>query len=65
STQKTAVIMDDLVPWRSYGAGPTKAWDEAVQDGVIRQEEFFQDGESVKVAQAPGDRAWALGHYIF
>jgi predicted O-methyltransferase YrrM len=64
STQKTAVIMDDLVPWRSYGAGPTKAWDEAIQDGVIRQEELFQDGEAVEVAQAPGDRAWALGRYI-
>jgi predicted O-methyltransferase YrrM len=65
STETTAVIMDDLVPWRSYGAGPTKAWDEAIRDGVIRQEEFFQDGESVEVAQAPGDRAWALGRYIF
>jgi predicted O-methyltransferase YrrM len=65
STQKTAVIMDDLVPWRWYGAGPTKAWDEAIQDGVIRQEEFFQDGEPVEAAQAPGDRAWALGRYIF
>jgi predicted O-methyltransferase YrrM len=65
STEKTAVIMDDLVPWRWFGAGPTKAWDEAIRDGVIRQEEFFQDGESVEVAKAPGDRAWALGRYIF
>jgi predicted O-methyltransferase YrrM len=64
STAKTAVIMDDLVPWRPYGAGPTKAWDEAIRGGVIRQEEIFQNGEAVEVPQAPGDRAWALGRYI-
>ncbi len=63
-TAETAVIMDDLVPWRSFGAGPTKAWDEAIRDGIVRQEELVQDGEAVEVAQAPGDRAWALGRYL-
>lgn len=61
----TAVVMDDLVPWQSYGAGPAKAWEEAIGDNVVRQEELFQDGRRVEKAQPPGVRAWALGRYVF
>lgn len=61
----TAVVMDDLVPWCSYGAGPARAWEEAVAGSVVRQEELFQDGERVPAARPPGVRAWALGRYVF
>jgi hypothetical protein len=65
SSNGTAVVMDDLVPWRSYGAGPTKAWEEAIGEKIVRQEEVFQDGKRVERAQPPGLRAWALGRYVF
>lgn len=65
ASQDTAVVMDDLVPWRSYGAGPAKAWEEAIAGSVVRQEELFQDGERVAEARPPGDRVWALGRYMF
>jgi predicted O-methyltransferase YrrM len=64
SSDRTALIMDDLVPWQSYGAGPTKAWEEAIGDHLVHQDELFQDGERVEKAQPPGDRAWALGRYL-
>ena len=64
SSDRTALIMDDLVPWQSYGAGPTKAWEEAIGDKLVRQDELFQDGERVEKTQPPGDRAWALGRYL-
>ena len=65
SSRNTAVVMDDLVPWQSYGAGPTRAWEEAISNMELRQEEFFQDGMCVEAAQPPGVRAWALGRYVF
>ena len=64
SSDRTALIMDDLVPWQSYGAGPTKAWEEAIGDNLVQQDELFQDGQRVQKAQPPGDRAWALGRYL-
>lgn len=62
-SQTTAVIIDDLTPWRTWGAGPTRAWTEAVAEGLIEQQEIFQDGRRVDVARPPGKRVWALGRY--
>jgi predicted O-methyltransferase YrrM len=64
SSARTAVVMDDLVPWQSYGSGPTKAWEEAIRDGVVAQDELLQDGQRVDATRPPGVRAWALGHYL-
>jgi predicted O-methyltransferase YrrM len=64
-TEKTAVIMDDLTPWRRWGTGPTRAWTEAIQEGIIRQDELFKDGKPVDVIEPPGKRSWALGRYAF
>lgn len=64
-TGKTIVVMDDLTPWRDWGKGPTKAWTEAIQEGIIRQDELFKDGEPVDVMEPPGKRSWALGRYVF
>lgn len=64
STPDTAVIMDDLIPWFAYGAGPYKAWTEAVGEGVVKQVEVFKDGKPVEELKPPGLRSWALGHYL-
>ena len=63
STPATAVVMDDLTPWRPWGQGPTKAWREALNTGAVLQEELFKDGAPVDTLEPPGTRAWALGRY--
>jgi predicted O-methyltransferase YrrM len=64
SSGDTAVIMDDLVPWLFYGEGPAQVWHEAIRDGIVCQQELFQDGEPVESVNPPGIRAWALGRYL-
>jgi predicted O-methyltransferase YrrM len=64
-TEKTVVVMDDLMPWRRWGTGPTRAWTEAIREGIIRQDELFKDGKPADVIEPPGKRSWALGRYIF
>ena len=59
-----AVIMDDLVPWQKYGKGPSRAWAEALEEGIITQEELMKDGRAVQEVRRPALRAWALGHYV-
>lgn len=56
--EKTVIIMDDLVPSRPWGVGPTRAWAEAIQDGVVCQDELFKAGIGMR-------RSWALGRYVF
>ena len=56
SSESTAVIMDDLVPRYAFGVGPTWAWNNAIVDGLVRQDERVRDSRM---------RSWALGHYVF
>jgi predicted O-methyltransferase YrrM len=65
SSEHTVLIMDDLIPWQSYGVGPFKAWQDAIRDGLLRQNELLQDGEPVDAAEPPGLRVWARGQYLF
>jgi Methyltransferase domain len=64
-TAQSAVIIDDLTPWLSWGEGPHRAWTEVIQQGLVRQEEVFKDGKSVDVLEPPGKRSWALGRYLY
>jgi predicted O-methyltransferase YrrM len=48
------VIMDDLSPLRSYGVGPTKAWNKAVEAGMIKEIDRVSQSES---------HNWGLGRY--
>lgn len=64
-TEETLVVMDDLTPWLRWGAGPTRAWTEAIREGIIRQDELFKDGRPADGIQPPGKRSWALGRYVF
>jgi predicted O-methyltransferase YrrM len=61
----TIVIIDDLTPWFSWGKGPTQAWTEAIQSGVVVQRELYKDGKVVSAISPPGSRSWALGNYVF
>lgn len=60
----TALIMDDLVPWQPYGKGPSRAWAEAIEEGLVVQEELVKDGRVVQELRRPALRAWALGRYV-
>lgn len=65
SHERTAVVMDDLTPWVLYGEGPTRAWTDAIRDGLVVQEELIKDGNSVEEVARPGERIWALGRYVY
>ncbi len=57
------VVIDDLMPWRPFGVGPTKAWNEAISQGTIVPIEILKDGQRVGVVRPPADRAWGRGRY--
>jgi predicted O-methyltransferase YrrM len=63
SSERTVVVVDDLLPWLSYGVGPACAWYEAVATGVLRQDALFKDGVSVDRIEPPAERAWGVGRY--
>jgi predicted O-methyltransferase YrrM len=55
------VVVDDVIPWFRWGAGPHAAWNEAVAAGLLDPVELRLDGRLVSEIVAPGDRAWAVG----
>jgi predicted O-methyltransferase YrrM len=59
----TIVVIDDLTPWRRWGEGPARAWQEAVVAGTVVQEELYSDGRPVERIKPPADRVWAMGRY--
>lgn len=61
----TSIVIDDLTPWFWWGEGPTRAWTEAVSQGLIAPVEILKDGQLVRGIEPPGERSWALGHYRF
>jgi predicted O-methyltransferase YrrM len=64
---RALVMMDDLEPARDYGVGPTRAWTDAVESGLVEERVLVEDGfplTEVPVAQVDPDRVvWALGRY--
>lgn len=63
ATKNTIVVTDDLTPWLAWGEGPYRAWTEAIEWGVIEQDEIVKDGEVIDEIQPPGDRIYARGRY--
>ena len=61
----TSVVIDDLTPWLPWGEGPTRAWTEAISQGMLVPVEIFKDGQLVCDIEPPGERSWALGRYCF
>jgi hypothetical protein len=64
-TADAAVIIDDLTPRLKWGEGPARAWNDAISDGLVRQDDVFNDGQQVSVIEPPGERVWALGRHLF
>ena len=58
------IVVDDLTPWHPWGAGPSQAWQEAIDEGLIDPLESFVDGKIVDIIAEPGDRAWAAARVI-
>jgi Methyltransferase domain len=64
SNDRTVVIMDDLTPWWRWGQGPTRAWQEAVREGLIVQEGLYRNGEPVAEPAGRSDESiWGVGAY--
>ncbi|GAA1653849.1 class I SAM-dependent methyltransferase [Nocardia ninae] len=61
----TVLVFDDLVPWRFWGEGPTRVWQEALQDRYVDQTLLIKDGEITATIAPPGKRCWAVGRYRF
>ena len=60
---RATVVLDDLTPWYLWGAGPTRAWHEAVESGLVESLEYVVDGRIVDHIEGPADRAWAVGRF--
>lgn len=63
ATEDTVVVMDDITPWLWFGEGPTEAWREAANAGLIVHRAYYQDGKAVDAVEPPASRAWAEGYY--
>jgi predicted O-methyltransferase YrrM len=65
ATSETTLIVDDLTPWKPWGQGPTRAWQEALKTGLVIQELIVQDGIVVTTAESSSmrSRVWAVGRY--
>lgn len=61
----TKLVTDDLTPWKPWGEGPTRAWQEAIREGLVVQQELLKDSRVVTSIEPPGERSWVLGKYIF
>jgi predicted O-methyltransferase YrrM len=61
----TSVVIDDLTPWFWWGEGPTRAWTEAISQGIIVPVEILKDGRLVRGIEPPGERSWARGRYCY
>jgi predicted O-methyltransferase YrrM len=63
ATTDTILVTDDLTPWLRWGEGPTRAWQEALRNGQVIQEELVKDGVVVTAIEPPGERSWVVGRY--
>jgi predicted O-methyltransferase YrrM len=56
------IIMDDLLPWKTFGCGPDRAWTEATQHRTITELALLQDGRTVSAVQRKAiTSVWAVG----
>ena len=68
ATNRSVVIIDDLIPHKSWGAGPARAWIDAQREGLIHEDVLIEDGFPVVGTFASEieekGQVWALGHYL-
>lgn len=59
------IMIDDLTPWKPWGAGPVMAWREFTGSGAVVQVDLRRNGELASEIPADGgphDRVWAVGY---
>jgi hypothetical protein len=62
--EQTIVIMDDVTPWWRWGEGPTRAWHEALEIGLITRASLYKNGQPVTEPTGRAfDCIWAVGYY--
>lgn len=59
----TILVTDDLNPWKPWGIGPYHVWTEAVESGLVIQDELVKDGTVVTEVEPPGERIYARGRH--
>lgn len=59
----TVLVIDDLLPHKLWGEGVIRAWDEAIETGVVAQTALYADGAEVDAVGPDAARAWAVGRY--
>jgi hypothetical protein len=57
------LVVDDITPWKPCGVGPTLAWLEALQEGLVIQKELIKEGREVATIEPPGNRSRVAGRY--
>lgn len=62
--EDTVLVIDDLLPHRLWGEGVIRAWDEAIETGVVVQTTLCADGAEVDAVGPDASRAWAVGRYL-
>ena len=62
--EDTVLVIDDLLPHRLWGEGVIRAWDEAIDTGVVVQTTLYADGAEVDAVGPDASRAWAVGRYL-
>jgi predicted O-methyltransferase YrrM len=56
------IIMDDLMPWKTFGRGPDRAWTEAKRHRMVTELALLQDGRTVSAVRRKAvTSAWAVG----
>ncbi|HEX2818678.1 MAG TPA: class I SAM-dependent methyltransferase [Streptosporangiaceae bacterium] len=56
------IVMDDVMPWKTFGRGPDRAWSEAKREGLVSEVGLLQDGRPVAaVRHRSVTSAWAVG----
>ena len=59
------IVMDDLMPWKTFGRGPDRAWTEAKQHRMVTELGLLQDGHPVAAVQRRAiTSAWAVGRPV-
>jgi hypothetical protein len=59
----TALILDDANPCTPAGRGPGNAWRQAIREGLVVQEEIYEDGRKVQLSTRCCKRSWVKGSY--
>jgi predicted O-methyltransferase YrrM len=67
--ESAGVVVDDLAPWEVWGAGPARAWEEAIDSGLIHNHSLYMQPapdepvRRIDRMEPPTYRIWGTGSY--